>query len=119
MMHKRFSELALVAGIVLVVTTQSYAQQLQLKVMTLTSPVRRGAVARLAIQTSPGAQCTPVLELKPGKGSALGKKIADRKGIIQWGWTVGKDTIPGSVPLTITCTLKKKVGAVRTSIVVQ
>ncbi len=118
-MYQRLFSLVLAPVMVLVIVPLAQAQQLQVKVMTLTSPVKRGAVVRLAVKTSPGAQCTPVLELKPGKGRALGKKIADRKGTIQWGWTVGKDTIPGSVPLTITCTLKNKVSAVRTSIVVR
>jgi hypothetical protein len=118
-MYQCLVAFVLMFAMVFVIIPLAEAQQLQVKVMTLTSPVKRGAVVRLAVHTSPGAQCTPVLELKPGKSSALGKKTADRKGTIQWGWMVRKDTIPGNVPLTITCTLKNKVGAVRTSIVVR
>jgi len=118
-MRSRSVSLALVVGMILGGGTLVNAQQVPVKVVALTTPVRRGAVATLSIRTSPGALCTPVLEVRPGSTTGLGKKTADAKGGVQWSWRVRTDAAPGSRPLSITCTLKDKVSIAQLSLVVR
>lgn len=118
-MRRLFATLALITGMIVGSNGISSAQQLPVKILALTSPVKRGAVARLAIHTSPGAQCSPVLEIKPGTTATLGKRTADAKGNVQWSWKVGPDASLGSRPLSITCALKDKVSIAQLSLVVR
>ncbi len=56
-MHKGLLGLALALVVILGSSPFALVQQIQVKVVALTSPVKPGAVARLVLQTSPRAQC--------------------------------------------------------------
>ncbi len=59
-MDKRLLALSLALVVILGSSPFALAQQIQVKVVVLTSPVKPGAVARLVIRTSSRAQCSPV-----------------------------------------------------------
>jgi S1-C subfamily serine protease len=78
---------------------------LTIRITSLTSPVSPGAVARLEIQTTPGAQCniTVVYKSGPSRASGLVPKVADASGRVIWIWRVGTRTTPGTWPILVGC----------------
>lgn len=96
-------------------TTAIAASPATIKIVKLTSPVKRNAKAKLVIQTAPGAKChliyrTPSGTVSTAKG--LGAKVADKKGLCTWNWKIGSTTKPGNGQLIITAnnlTLRKPI----------
>lgn len=85
--------------------TIAAAKTTPFKIIKLTSPVKRGAKAKLIIQTVPGAKCllvyrTPSGHVSTAKG--LGKVNADAKGRCTWKWVISTSTKPGTGQLIIT-----------------
>lgn len=76
-----------------------------LEIQSVTSPIARGATARLVAQTSPGASCSITVLYKSGPSQAAGleDKKADGSGIVAWSWKVGTRTTPGSWPIVVRC----------------
>jgi hypothetical protein len=76
-----------------------------LEIQSVTSPIARGATARLVAQTSPGASCSITVLYKSGPSQAAGleDKKADASGIVAWSWKVGTRTTPGSWPIIVRC----------------
>jgi competence protein ComEC len=76
-----------------------------LEIVSVTSPVSRGATARLVAQTSPGASCSITVEYKSGPSQAAGldPKKADSSGGVAWSWKVGTRTTPGEWPIYVQC----------------
>jgi hypothetical protein len=76
----------------------------QFTVVTLTSPVARGAEATLKIQTQPGAACKVIFygsdAARLNKGG-LPDIIADASGICAWTWTVSGKAVPGTGKLVV------------------
>jgi competence protein ComEC len=76
-----------------------------LEIQSVTSPISRGATARLVAQTSPGASCSITVYYKSGPSQAAGleDKKADASGVVAWSWKVGTRTTPGEWPIYVRC----------------
>jgi competence protein ComEC len=76
-----------------------------LEIVSLTSPISKGAIASLKAKTSPNAQCSITVYYKSGPSSAsgLGSKTADGSGMVSWSWKVGIKTTPGTWSISVTC----------------
>ncbi len=100
--------LAIMLTSVLSVTPLVSAQQLQVKLVNITSPATPGKDATIAVQTSPRAACkiTVQYDSGPSKAKGLGPKTADAKGNVKWTWRVGAKTKKGTWPITVSCSQK-------------
>jgi competence protein ComEC len=76
-----------------------------LEIISVTSPVDKGAYATLIAKTSPNASCdiTVTDASGPSNASGLGHKPADSLGMVSWIWKVGTGTTPGTWPIDVTC----------------
>ncbi len=76
-----------------------------LEILSVTSPVSKGANATLTAQTSPNASCTITVYYKSGASSAAGlvPKAADASGRVFWTWKVGSRTTSGTWRIAVTC----------------
>lgn len=94
---------------------------LDVKVISLTSPVSPGSEATLAVQTDPMATCTPTVQYKSGKSGAKGlsKKTANSQGEVRWTWKVGSNVTAGQWPVSVRCTLKGKEGTAKATLEVK
>ena len=74
--------------------------------VSLTSPIARGANATLAVRVVPGATCTPGVIYKsgPSKARGLEPKTAGSDGRVSWTWNVYEKTTPGTWKVTVDCT---------------
>ena len=81
------------------------AEPLQVRLVSLTSPVSPGDDATITVQTAPGVLCLITVRYKsgPSKAEGLVPKTADSRGIVTWTWRVGTGTTPGRWPITVTC----------------
>lgn len=76
-----------------------------LEIVSVTSPVSRGATATLTAKSAPNASCSITVYYKsdPSKAQGLGPKTADSNGMVSWSWMVGPRTTPGSWRIVVTC----------------
>jgi hypothetical protein len=76
-----------------------------LEIVSVTSPVSRGAIASLTAKSSPNASCSITVYYKSGASSAAGlsPKTADSNGMVSWSWKVGARTTPGTWRIVVTC----------------
>lgn len=81
------------------------APTLALAFTSLTSPAPRNSLATAAVKTSPGANCTIVVQYKsgPSKAAGLDPHVADGSGVASWTWKVGANTTLGTWPVTVKC----------------
>lgn len=93
------------------------AQQLQVRLVSLTSPVNPGDNATIVVQTTPGALCLITVRYKsgPSKAKDLVPKTADSRGIVTWTWRVGTRTTLGRWPIIVTCSADGRQGTLETS----
>lgn len=112
---------AAVALTVLILAVASPAQELELKLLSLTSPVAPGDDATLTLQTAAAARCTIMVRYKSGPSRAKGlvAKRADREGRVSWTWRVGTRTTPGTWPVTVTCAAGEQEGTLKAALVVR
>jgi competence protein ComEC len=89
-------------------TTTTLVGALSLQVVSVTSPVTHGANVTLIAKTTPGAQCTIIVNYKSGASTASGleAKTADNLGNVSWTWKVGANTSPGTWTIVCTATLQ-------------
>ncbi len=120
-MHRDLSILAIVLAVIVTVTPLAFAQQLQVRLVNVTSPVAPGKDATLAVQTTPKAACKITVQYASGPitTKGLGPKTADVKGNVRWTWRVGPKTKTGVWPVIVSCSLKKQLAKLETSIAVQ
>jgi beta-lactamase superfamily II metal-dependent hydrolase len=87
-------------------TTTTSSTLSSLQVISVTSPVARGASATLIAKTVPGAQCTITVNYASGPSTASGltPKIADSSGNVSWTWNIGVKTTPGTWKIVVTST---------------
>lgn len=81
-------------------------QPRQLTIVSLTSPVKAGATARLTAQAWAGAGCTITYITPSGRTSTaqgLIPKTAGPDGAVSWSWTIGSNTSPGTGSVTVAC----------------
>ena len=99
----------------------SSAEPLQVKVVSLTSSVRRGDDASLAVQTVPHASCVIAVRYKTGisKATGLVPKTSDGAGKVGWTWRVSTGATPGKWPITVTCSAGGNRGTVEAAFVVR
>jgi hypothetical protein len=97
--------LALAMALVLALTSLAFAQQLQITLVKVSSPVRPGDDATITVQTAPKASCIISVRYKsgPSRARGLGPQEADAQGRVTWTWRVGSRTTPGRWPITVTC----------------
>jgi hypothetical protein len=114
---------ALVVG--LAIPSVVLAQDLNVKVVSVTSPVKVGGQAKLTVETAPKARCTPNLQSKSGaanygtKVTGLNRKTADSHGMVGWNWRVPPGTTAGIWPIEITCSAAGKQVKTEASVTVQ
>ena len=72
-------------------------------VLECTETVKRGNIATVRILGDPGETYGIDVHLKSGisKSAALGDKIADEKGVVEWEWRVSGNTTPGHYAIII------------------
>jgi hypothetical protein len=107
-------------GLVLILQVLASAQQLQVRLVSLTSPVGPGNDATIAVQTVPNASCgiTVIYKSGPSRASGLVPKTSDIKGNVSWTWRVGTRTTPGKWPITVSCSAGGQQGRLETVFVV-
>ena len=73
------------------------------QLISLTSPVARGATASIQVRTTPGASCSISVIYKggPSKAKGLSPITASADGICAWSWVVGPSTTPGTWQIVI------------------
>lgn len=70
--------------------------------VSLTTPVRAGSYAQVAVRVTPRARCTiqVIYDKTVSKDKGLGPKTGGR---ITWRWKVGSNTRPGRWPIVVRC----------------
>lgn len=113
--------LAVTLMLTLLLTTAAIAQQPQLRLVSLTSPVSPGDDASITIQTAPNAACIITVRYKSGPSKARGlyPQNADGRGMVTWTWRVGSRTTPGRWPIIIACSAGGREVTLQTSFVVR
>jgi len=113
--------LAVAFAPLLIVAAISYAQQLEVKLVTLNSPVSPGHTTSIVIETAPHASCQISVQYKsgPSKAKGLVPKRADSEGQVNWTWWVGARTTRGVWPITVTCSAGALQGTLQTALIVQ
>ena len=99
----------------------AYSQQMEVRLSSLTSPVRTGKDVRILVKTAANANCqiTVTNQSGPIKAPGLFPKSADKKGQVRWTWRVPTNTTPGVWPITVTCVVGKQAGTLKSLLVVQ
>jgi len=99
----------------------AHAQQFEVKLASLTSPVFHGNDATIAVTTAANANCQIIVLYKSGPSKAQGliPKSADAQGQVSWTWKVGSRTTPGGWPITVTCSSGSQSGTLKTLFVVR
>ena len=84
-------------------STKPASAALSIAVISLTSPIKPGANAKLVVKTLPAANCTITVYYKSGPSSAsgLGAKQADGSGNCSWSWKVGSATAAGTWSIVV------------------
>jgi hypothetical protein len=92
-------------------------------VQNLSSPVKAGAKADVAIRTLPQAKCTITVsydkEKTPIKAAGLVPKTADDFGMASWQWTVDPTAPAGKWPVTVICKKTKRSAVVTADLTVK
>jgi hypothetical protein len=84
------------------------------RLVSVTSPLRHGAYATLAVAASPAQTCSITVYYKSGPSGAAG--LYPKRGTrISWTWKVGTRTTPGRWPIAVSC---GSAGSLQTSFVV-
>ena len=86
------------------VTSAATSGLLSVEVVSLTSPIGHGSMAKLEAKTAPGAHCTITVYYKSGASEAagLGSQTASSDGTVTWSWKVGTRTTPGVWSIVVT-----------------
>lgn len=117
-MHRVSSMLIIVLVAVMTFAPLATAQQLQVRLVNVTSPAPPGKDATLTVQTAPRAACKIAVQYDsgPSKAKGLEPKSADAKGNVRWTWRVGARTKKGTWPITVTCSLKGQQARLETAL---
>ncbi len=110
-----------VLSLIVALAPVASAQQLQVKLVSLTSPVSPGSDATVVVQTVPNASCsiTVIYKSGPSRASGLVPKTSDNKGNVSWTWRVGTRTTAGKWPIIATCSAGGNQGKLETAFVVR
>ncbi len=83
--------------------TSTSAGELDIQIVSLTSPVKAGGRATLEIQGEPDTEYAITVRYSSGASSASGlePKISDADGRVSWTWKVGGSVKPGKYTITV------------------
>lgn len=89
---------------------EKIVEDINIEVVSLTSPISAGSNARLTIQTMPDAFCTISVIYKsgPSQAAGLGPQNANSSGQASWSWKVGSRTSSGTWRINVNCNLDGK-----------
>ena len=93
------------------------AEQLQVTLVKLTSPVKGGDLVTLTIRTTTGAECKGNVRYKFTQGP-LSSKTANDEGTVTWSWRLSPEA-RGSYPIDVQCTQADKRGFLSAMLEVQ
>ena len=102
-------------------TTEARKEELELEIISVTSPVSPGAFATLSARVTPGATCdiTVIYKSGPSEAAGLFPKTAGSDGRVSWTWKVGTRTTPGTWDINVTASLGGETVTESTTFVVQ
>lgn len=100
---------------------QAPQSDLDVGLISLTSPVAAGDDASITVWTVPAARCHITVHYKSGLSKAKGlvAKLADMQGRVSWTWQVGLRTTPGAWPIVVTCSHAGREGTLQIRFVVR
>jgi|GEM_PF-3819171 len=95
--------------------------ELTIRLLSITSPVKRGGPARVEILTTPTAVCDIDVVYRSGRSRApqLRPRRADDGGRVVWLWRVGTQVKPGRAQVTIACLRGEQITSIRTEFAVR
>ncbi len=113
----RLLALSLILSLIGLQHGPTWAADLLITLISVTSPAAPFTDATLTIGTAPGANCSVVVHYKSGPSRAKGlvPKVASGSGRVSWTWRVGSNTTPGRWPIVVTCEAGMDRGELRTS----
>ena len=100
------------------ISANALADELNVKLVSIASPVHPGGVVTLAIQTQPGAQCVGARQGHYGNAFSikLTSQTAGSDGLAQWKWSVLSGNHPiGLRGVHVNCTVGDRQGSLDTS----
>ncbi|MDQ7844280.1 MAG: hypothetical protein QN141_14060 [Armatimonadota bacterium] len=120
-MRRRRSLAGLLLAAIIAVGTGTGRAELTIRLLAVTSPVRRGDPARVEILTTPAAVCDigVVYRSGPSRAPQLRPRRADGAGRVVWLWRVGRQAAPGRAVVTIECLLGEQITSLRTEFTVR
>jgi hypothetical protein len=92
------------------------AEQLQVSLVNLTSPVKANSQVTLTIRTVTGAECKATVQYRE-RSHGLVPKTANKDGTVTWSWRLGKD-VRGNFPVDVQCSQEGKQGSLSVTLVV-
>jgi hypothetical protein len=92
------------------------ADQLEVTLVNLTSPVQTNSQVTLTIRTATGAECKGTVHYRE-RTQGLIPKTANNQGMVTWSWRLGKD-VRGNFPIDVLCTQGDKRGSLSVTLVV-
>jgi hypothetical protein len=94
----------LATGVVASTLVTVPAAQAHVRLVSVSSPVRRGSWARLTVAVAPSKQCSITVRYQGRVARAIGlyPKMPNH-GRVSWIWKVGTKTPTGRWPISISC----------------
>jgi hypothetical protein len=109
----RFS--CLVSGLLLSLSTTAYPAGLNVKLVSITSPVPPGGTVSLVIATEPRAYCSGHRQAHYGNEVRLTSLVAESDGRAQWSWSILSGSHPvGIRSVHVTCVQGNRNGSLAT-----
>jgi hypothetical protein len=103
-------------GLLFSLSTSAYPAGLQVKLVSITSPVQPGGTVTLVIATEPGAACTGHRQDHFFNERRLRPPIVGSDGRMQWSWQVLSGKHPGGVrAVHVTCTKNNQAASISTA----
>jgi hypothetical protein len=94
----------------------AFGQDVNVQIVSVTSPVSPGLQADLVVKTDPGAVCTPAVS---GPATlTLNRRRANDHGLVRWRARVPVHAASGTYQLTVTCATHDRQGSAEGSIIV-
>jgi hypothetical protein len=92
------------------------ADQLEVALVSFTSPVTTNSQVTLTIRTESGAECKGSIRYRE-RTQGLVPKTAGEQGTVTWSWRLGKD-VRGNIPIDVQCAKGDKRGSLSVTLVV-
>jgi len=103
-------------GLLLSPNTSAYAAGLNLKLLSITSPIPPGATVTMVIAAEPGAVRTPTRQTHSFNEVQLQSRVVGPNGRVKWSWQVLTGKNPGGVRnVRVTCTKNNQQASINTA----